>query len=108
MKIMHHPVFNYPYIIRKEKIKMMEANSIVYGLYQFHDFSHRYTIMPNTETPKHGKRITLHFIEETGVQFRYEYSTIRKYYMNDPDDFKEYWDNRAKTKATFLKMVYGK
>jgi hypothetical protein len=107
MKITKDPVFNYKILVTNGKKKTQECNSLGFGLYPFRDFSHRYSIFPDVEKPVHGVRVELHYIQETGVQFRYTYNPIRKYYMNDPKDYEEYWNNRQAVKAAFLKMTYG-
>jgi len=106
MEITKDPVFNYKILVANGKKKTQEANSTGFGLYPFRDFSHRYSIFPDVEHPVYGVRVELHYILETGVQFRYTYNPIRKYYMNDPKDYEEYWNNRRKVKAAFVNTFF--
>jgi hypothetical protein len=74
-----------------------------FGLYPFKMLSHTLSVF--TVGSKHGLSRQLNFNEETGVQFDFHISKLRKYNMADPVDHKEYWDTRAKVKAAFVRSM---
>jgi serine protease inhibitor len=85
-------------------IKKMEIPTTAYGLNPFTTFIIR-TVKKPSEASKTGVATSVWINQETGVQVAYIHSQVRFYNMADPVDHKEYWDNRKKVKAAFVRSM---
>jgi hypothetical protein len=77
--------------------------STTFGLYPFVSTSNTLSVFGMNN--KNGYSRQQNFIKETGVQFDYHVSKLRKYDMSNPEDHKEYWSNRAKVKALYHRLM---
>jgi len=103
---LYRNIFGKRVQVRNGVERTYKMPSTVHGLYPFTSTSNTLSVFP--ENCKHGYSRQQNFIKETGVQFDYHVSKLRKYNMANPVDHKEYWDTRAKVKAAFVKMMYGR
>ena len=92
-------------IDRKRGYKTYGMPSHAHGLKPFTVYSRATSVFPD-ETSKHGYTRKQYYNEETGVMIDYNYNKTRKYFMSDPEDHKEYWNNRAKVKKAFCETFY--